>query len=97
MSETSDQPCEPQWLRALRLARSAKRCGARTRRRGTPCESPAMRGKVWCRIHGGLSPGAPRGQRNGRYVTGYFSKEATEERRNLRKMLRQMRRALDEL
>jgi len=56
-----------------------------------------MHGKVRCRIHGGLSPGAPRGSRNGRYVTGYFSKQATEERRNLRKMLRQMRRALDDL
>jgi hypothetical protein len=38
------------------------RCGARTRS-GNPCQSPAMpNGR--CRLHGGLSPGAPKGNRN---------------------------------
>ena len=42
----------------------APRCGARTRS-GAPCRCPAMpNGK--CRIHGGASPGAPRGAANGR-------------------------------
>ena len=37
-------------------------CGARTRD-GTPCMAPAMpNGR--CRAHGGLSPGAPKGNRN---------------------------------
>ena len=45
------------------------RCGARTRS-GSPCQSPAMpNGR--CRMHGGKSPGAPKGNRNawkhGRY------------------------------
>lgn len=96
MSETDDQPCEPSWAPGLRLARSAQRCGARTRR-GTPCQCPAIAGRARCRIHGGLSPGAPRGPRNGRYVSGYYSQQATAERRNLRTLIRQMRRALDEL
>ncbi|WP_370516038.1 HGGxSTG domain-containing protein [Novosphingobium sp. Gsoil 351] len=40
----------------------ASRCGARTRS-GRPCQSPAMpNGR--CRMHGGPSPGAPKGNRN---------------------------------
>lgn len=34
-----------------------QRCGAKTRK-GTPCESPAMKGKARCRNHGGKSTGA---------------------------------------
>ncbi|WJR78788.1 HGGxSTG domain-containing protein [Bradyrhizobium sp. NP1] len=47
----------------------AKRCGAITRS-GKPCQSPAM-ANGRCRMHGGPSPGAPKGNRNaykhGRY------------------------------
>jgi hypothetical protein len=40
----------------------SRRCGARTRS-GSRCQSPAMpNGR--CRMHGGLSPGAPKGNRN---------------------------------
>ena len=50
------------------------RCGARTRS-GSPCRSPAMpNGR--CRMHGGLSPGAPKGERNGNYRHGRFTSEA---------------------
>jgi hypothetical protein len=35
---------------------SAPRCGARTRR-GTECQSPAVRGRRRCRMHGGWSTG----------------------------------------
>ena len=91
-----DQPHEPGWARALRLARTARRCGARTRR-GTRCQCPAIAGRARCRLHGGMSPGAPRGPRNGRYVSGYYSQQAMAERRNLRALIRQMRRALADL
>ena len=94
--ENGDQPDEPYWAYGLRLAGAAPRCGARTRR-GTSCQSPAMSGKARCRIHGGKSPGAPRGERNGRYRTGYYSQEATMERRNMRALIRRMRRALEDL
>jgi hypothetical protein len=41
------------------------RCGARTSR-GIPCQSPAVRGKRRCRMHGGApGSGAPSGRRNG--------------------------------
>ena len=42
--------------------RRALRCRARTRR-GSPCQSPAMKNGR-CRMHGGTSPGAPKGNKN---------------------------------
>lgn len=68
--------------------RNAKRCLARTRR-GTACQSPAMpNGR--CRLHGGLSPGAPRGNQNA-LKHGYWSREMIEMRRALRLMRRDLR------
>ena len=64
------------------------RCGARTRR-GTPCRSPAM-ANGRCRMHGGKSSGAPRGNSNalkhGRYIA-----TAIAERRELAALIRSMR------
>src|SRR5215204_1330947 len=55
------------------------RCGAMTRS-GNPCRSPAMpNGR--CRMHGGTSPGAPKGERNGAYKHGRFTNEAIARRR----------------
>ena len=65
----------------------ARRCGARTRG-GTPCQRPALRGRKRCRLHGGLSPGAPRGEKNGNYKTGEWTLEAIEERKWLRSLVR---------
>ncbi len=50
-----------------------------------------------CRIHGGRSPGAPRGERNGRWRGGFYTPEAKAERRRLRALIRQMRETMDEL
>jgi hypothetical protein len=48
--------------------------------------APAMpNGK--CRIHGGLSPGAPRGTANGNYHDGYWTREAVEERKFIRSLV----------
>jgi hypothetical protein len=61
------------------------RCGARARS-GAPCACPAMpNGK--CRIHGGLSTGAPRGTANGNYRDGYWTREAVEERKFIRSLV----------
>ena len=38
---------------------NAARCGAKTRR-GTPCQAPAIKGKMRCRMHGGKNTGRPR-------------------------------------
>jgi hypothetical protein len=40
-----------------------------------------------CRLHGGLSPGAPRGEKNGNFKTGDWTLEAIEERKWLRSLL----------
>jgi hypothetical protein len=66
--------------------RQAPRCGARTRA-GTPCQSPAIRGRRRCRLHGGRSTGAPRGTGNGNYTDGSFTAEAIAERKWLRSLV----------
>ena len=69
------------WQRALRAANSVKRCGAKTRS-SHPCKSPAMpNGR--CRMHGGKSPGAPRGAAHGRYKHGRYARETQEKRREI--------------
>jgi hypothetical protein len=61
-----------------------QRCGARTS--GGVCQCPAMEnGK--CFKHGGASPGARPGVRNGNYRDGYWTREAIEVRRFLRLLL----------
>jgi hypothetical protein len=69
-----------------RLSQSPN-CGARTRA-GTPCQRRPIRGRNRCRLHGGLSPGAPRGSRNGNFRNGHWTKEAIEERRWLSSLVR---------
>jgi hypothetical protein len=54
---------------------------------GTPCQCPAIRGRRRCRLHGGLSPGAPKGTRNGNYRQGNWTADAIEERRWLRSLV----------
>ena len=89
-----DQPRDP-WLRGLEAAQSASRCGAKTRR-GTICDGPAMpNGR--CKTHGGRSPGAPRGERNGNWRSGFYSQEAKADRGRLRELIGQMRKTVDDL
>ena len=64
------------------------RCGARTRR-GTPCRSPAM-ANGRCRMHGGKSSGAPRGNSNA-LKHGRYSAKAIAARRELAALVRSMR------
>lgn len=72
------------------------RCGARTRT-GTPCQAPAVRGRARCRMHGGANgSGAPRGNQNA-LKHGIYTKEAIEERRQLREMIRKMEQTLKEI
>jgi hypothetical protein len=61
------------------------RCGARTRN-GNPCQSPAMpNGR--CRMHGGMSPGAPKGNKNA-LKHGHYTNEAIAARRNISELMR---------
>jgi hypothetical protein len=79
-------PMNQHETRGRNLARPPK-CGARTRA-GTPCQRPALRGRTRCRLHGGLSPGAPRGPKNGNFKTGDWTAEAIEERKWLRSLVK---------
>jgi glucans biosynthesis protein len=75
----------------------ATRCGAKTRS-GTACQSPAVRGKRRCRMHGGApGSGAPSGARNGNYRHGHFTAEAKEQRRRLRSLIRDARKTVRSL
>ncbi len=61
-------------------------CGARTKE--GPFEYQPISGRARCRLHGGLSPGAPRGRGNCNYKNGEWTAEAIEERRWLRSLVR---------
>jgi hypothetical protein len=66
-----------------------QRCGARGKRTGLPCRNPAMpNGR--CRLHGGLSPGAPKGRANGNYRTGEYTQETIANRRKDMKRIREL-------
>jgi len=67
-------------------SRLAPTCGARTRA-CTPCQRPAVRGRSRCRLHGGLSPGAPRGSKNGNFKNGDWTTDAIAERKWLRTLV----------
>jgi hypothetical protein len=71
----------------------APRCTATSKRTRLRCQSPAVRGWRVCRCHG-AGGGAPKGPRNGAYRTGLHTTEAVAERRALRELLRESRRAL---
>ena len=53
------------------------RCGAKNRA-GRPCRAPALRGKKRCRLHGGWSPGAPRGELHHNWRGGKYSRAGKE-------------------
>ena len=57
-----------------------RRCGAKTRR-GTACLKPALSGKNRCQLHGGRSTGV-KGERNGNYRHGRFTKATIANRRH---------------
>jgi hypothetical protein len=79
----------------LNNMRGAPRCGAKTRAGGA-CKCPAVRGRSRCRIHGGLSPGAPRGEGNGNFRDGFWTGEAVQERQWVREMIELYTKGSDE-
>ena len=64
------------------------RCGARTRQ-GSPCRSPAVKGRRRCRMHGGATgSGAQAGNRNA-LKHGRYTRELLEFKRSVRELLRE--------
>ena len=79
----------------LRINR-APRCLAQTRS-GKPCQSPAVKGKRRCRMHGGASgSGAPNGNRNA-LRHGRYTAQAIAMRREMRALLRRSRELIDSI
>ena len=60
-----------------------KPCGAKSKRTGKPCRQPAM-ANGRCKFHGGMSTGRP-------VTTGQWTKEAIRLRREVAKMVRDMK------
>jgi len=59
---------------------NTRQCGAKTRS-GEPCRRNPAPGKTRCRLHGGApGSGAPKGELNGNYKHGRYSREKIEER-----------------
>jgi len=74
----------------------AARCGAKTRR-GTPCEAPAVAGRLRCRMHGGAAgSGAPKGNRNA-LKSGLYTADSLELRREVNKLIRETRTIIKEM
>jgi uncharacterized protein YjcR len=75
---------------------ASQRCGAKTRS-GKSCRSPAVHGNKRCRMHGGApGSGAPRGNQNA-LKHGLYTKAAIEEREQLRALIRQSRKLLQDI
>ena len=72
------------------LLTNAPLCQARNRA-GNPCRCPAMKGKSRCKLHGGKSTGAPRGERNGNWKHGGEANEAVALRRAAGRLMRAIR------
>jgi hypothetical protein len=75
---------------------NSRRCGAKTRL-GEPCRSPAVQGKERCRMHGGAAgSGAPKRNQNA-LKHGMYTRAAIEERSQVRMLLRQSRKLLQDI
>ena len=83
-------------IRHTGLMLASPRCGAKTRTSGA-CRSPAVYGKKRCRMHGGArGSGAPRANQNAR-KHGLFTRDAIAERRQIRVLLEEARKLLEEM
>jgi len=68
----------------------APRCGAKSKRTGLPCRSPAVSGHRVCRMHG-AGGGAPKGKQNGNFRHGRRTKEIIEASRIIKELSRLLR------
>jgi glucans biosynthesis protein len=76
--------------RRLANMAQAPRCGAKTRA-GHPCRQASVRGRARCRMHGGAKgSGGPRGDRNGNFRHGLWTRENLETRKTARAKIREI-------
>ena len=76
--------------------RSLPRCLATAKSTRKRCGNPAMKGKRVCYIHGGKSPGAPKGNQHA-LKHGYYMAEAIAERRYMRSLIKRSKDLVAEL
>ena len=77
--------------RRLSNLAKARRCGARTRA-GHRCRQAAVTGRSRCRMHGGAKgSGGPRGDRNGNFKHGVWTRESVNLREAMRAKVREIR------
>ena len=82
-------------MRCSSDAAEARRCGAKLRQ-GRTCPLPPANGKNRCFQHGGArGVGPPKGSRNAQ-KHGFFSREATAERRRITGFIRECLQTLRE-
>lgn len=94
--QNDGKPSVPAWQRGLDAANAAPRCGARKRKKGTPCGSPAM-ANGRCRIHGGLSTGPKTEEgiesiRKAQWKHGQRSEQAVRQRKRGMELRREIHR-----
>jgi hypothetical protein len=86
----------PDYTRNVGPMLASLRWGAKTRSGGA-CRSPAVQGKRRCRMHGGApGSGAPENNKNA-LKHGLYTKEAIEARKQLRTLLRQSRKLVQDI
>ena len=73
--------------RRLSNMMAAPRFQAKTKA-GKSCRSAAVKGKRVCFVHGGASPGAPKGRANGSWKHGGWTDEAVALRRAAIRLLK---------
>ena len=89
-AKSQEQPHAKQ----IAMHQNSPRCGARTRS-GSRCRSPAMpNGR--CRMHGGMSPGAPKGNKNA-LKHGHYTAKAIARRHEIAKVLRDAKGSCEEV
>ena len=87
---TNDPRRQADIERRLANLAKARRCGARTRA-GHPCRQAAVTGRARCRMHGGAKgSGGPRGDRNGNFKHGLWTRESLATRRAVRAKVREI-------
>ena len=90
MGKSDKQPQEPYCISKL------PRCQAIAKHSGKRCGQVAMKGKRVCYIHGGKSPGAPKGNKNG-WKHGRRSKAAIEANKGLRALIKEAKQTVKDI
>lgn len=70
----------------------SRKCHARTRK-GHKCQSPAMKNGR-CRMHGGMSTGAPKGNQNA-YKHGDYSADTLKFNQKMKEMLKETKKIVE--